>query len=121
MTEKQFQTKVIKHLKSLPKTWFFKVWGGGFQRSGIPDIIACVNGVFVAIELKAEVGKATELQMLNVRQINAAGGIAIILYPAGFESFKKIIEEVLKCSSHIAGLSALKSANTNTSCDIKIN
>jgi len=121
MTERQFQTKVIKYLKALPNTWLFKVWGGGFQKAGIPDLICCINGVFVAIELKAEYGKATELQKMNIKQINASGGIGVILYPAGFDTFKKIIEGVLTCSSHTAGLSALKSANTNLNCDIKTN
>lgn len=121
MTEKQFQIKVIKYLKSLPNTWFFKVWGGGFQKAGIPDIIACIKGTFVAIELKAEAGKATELQKMNIKKINAAGGIGIILYPSGFNQFKRIAEEVLRCSSPTAGLSALKSANTNSNCDIKTN
>ncbi|WP_078682712.1 VRR-NUC domain-containing protein [Clostridium sp. USBA 49] len=121
MTEKQFQTKVIRYLKSLPNTWFFKMWGGGFQRSGIPDLICCINGVFVAIELKEEKGKPTELQKLNIKNINAAGGIGIILYPKGFEEFKKLTEEVLMCNFPTAELSALKSVSTNSNCDIKTN
>ena len=33
--------------------WYTKIWGGGFQKSGIPDLIACINGRFVSVELKA--------------------------------------------------------------------
>lgn len=95
MTEKQFQKKVIKYLKATPKTWFVKVWGGGFQRSGIPDLICCVNGVFIAVELKGGDGRVSELQKMNIRQINEAGGIGLILYPKGYEDFKKIVEEVI--------------------------
>lgn len=118
MKEKEFQRKAIKYLKSLPNTWFFKVFGGGFQRSGIPDLICCINGVFVAIELKGDNGKPTELQKMNIKKINEAGGIGIILYPSGFEEFKKLIEEVVKCSFLTAKLNAMKSASINLNCDI---
>jgi len=117
MTEKQFQRKVIKYLKSLPNTWFFKVWGGGYQRAGIPDLICCINGVFIAIELKGDKGRPTELQKMNIRNINAAGGIGVILYPAGFKDFKKLTKEVLRCSSPTAGWSALKNVTINSILD----
>ena len=57
-----------------------KVFGGGtFQRSGIPDIIGCYHGRFFALELKAEKGKPSELQLYNIKKINEAGGIALIV------------------------------------------
>ncbi|MBP2026857.1 hypothetical protein J2Z35_000648 [Acetoanaerobium pronyense] len=111
MTEKQLQSKVIKFLKSHPNIWFFKVWGGGFQKSGIPDIICCVNGYFIALELKSDAGKPTALQQMNIRQINAAGGIGVILYPAGFEKFKMLVREVNSCSLATAESSVLKNVN----------
>lgn len=98
--------------------WYTKIWGGGFQKSGIPDILACVNGFMVAIELKASSGSPTELQKLNTSRINAANGIAVILYPEGFEDFKKLMEGVIKCNIHIQELIALKSANSSTKCAI---
>ena len=90
MKESQFQEQVIKYLKTLPKTWHVKIWGGGFMRAGIPDIICCINGKFIALELKRENGVASELQKRNVRLINEANGIALILYPKDFDEFKKI-------------------------------
>lgn len=120
MTEKEFQRKVIKFLKSQPNTWFFKVWGGGFQRSGIPDLICCINSIFIAVELKGDNGKPTELQRMNIKNINAAGGIGLILYPTGFKDFKKLVKEVEKCSLVIAELSALKNVNSNSNSGIEI-
>lgn len=113
MTEKQLQSKVMKFLKSQPNTWFFKVWGGGYQKSGIPDIICCVNGYFIALELKSVTGKPTALQQMNIRKINAAGGIGVILYPSGFKDFKNLVREVNSCSIPTAELSVLKNANTS--------
>lgn len=105
-------------MKAPPVGWYAKIWGGGFQKSGIPDIIACINGVMVAIEVKASNGRPTELQKLNVSRINGAGGIAVFLYPEGFENFKIIVEGVIKCNTHIRGLNALKSASSSTKCAI---
>lgn len=103
-----------------PYGWFFKVWGGGFQQSGIPDLLMCLQGVFFAIELKATGGTATDLQKLNIAAINQSGGVGIILQPEGFEQFKNIVKGVknLSCKSVTAELNALIIANTNTNCVI---
>ena len=98
--------------------WYTKIWGGGFQKSGIPDILACVNGFMVAIEIKASNGRPSELQKLNISRINRGNGLAMFLYPEGFEDFKKLMEGVIGCNIHIPGLNALKSANSSTKCDI---
>lgn len=115
--EKNFEKKVKKYLSSID-AYYFKVWGGGFQQSGIPDVIACKNGIFIGIELKSTEGKATELQKYNIRKINESDGIGIILYPKGFEEFKNLMEEVMKCNSHIQGLERLKVASTSSNCII---
>lgn len=101
-----------------PWGWFFKVWGGGFQKSGIPDLLLCAGGLFIAVELKATGGKADALQKMNIAAINRAGGIGIILQPEGFENFKNIVKGVKECKSATAGLDALTIANTSTSCAI---
>lgn len=96
MTEKQFENKIKSYLKDLPSTWFFKVWGGGFQQAGIPDIIACVNGYFVAIEVKGENGKPSDLQTRNTKLINEANGLAVIVKPSQFEELKFLLNSLYK-------------------------
>lgn len=93
MNERQFQKQVINFLNE-QEIYHIKIWGGGFQRAGIPDLICCVNGLFFALELKAENGKATPLQMYNLRKIKESGGLAMILYPSQFNQFKQFIKEV---------------------------
>jgi Holliday junction resolvase len=95
MTEKQFENKIKEFLKS-HDIWFTKVWGGGYQKAGIPDILACVNGRFVAIEVKGSSGKPTELQKYNIKKINESNGVGIILYPKDFERFKLLILDLLR-------------------------
>lgn len=95
-SEKQFENKIKKFLKD-HGCWFIKYWGGGqFTKSGVPDIIACVNGYFVAIEVKAPTGKPSALQEYNVREIEKSGGVAVILYPKQWDDFKKLITTLLE-------------------------
>lgn len=92
--EKTFENKIKKYLES-NDAWFIKYWAGAqYTKSGIPDILACVNGYFVGIEVKAEDGKASPLQLLNVQKIRAAGGFAFVLYPSAFEKFKRFIDDL---------------------------
>lgn len=71
--------------------WYFKMWGGGMGRAGIPDLICCICGRFVAIELKAQRGRTSPLQDINLDLIRGGGGSAIVLYPSGFERFKNLM------------------------------
>lgn len=50
---------------------------------GISDIILCVRGVFVAVELKKDGGEASPHQKLFIKQIIDAGGVAGICYTLG--------------------------------------
>lgn len=90
--EKNFENKIKGFLKD-HGCWFLKYWGGAaYTKSGIPDILACCNGKFLGIEVKAKNGKPSELQLYNLKKIDEAGGFAILLYPDDFETFKTMIE-----------------------------
>lgn len=70
-----------------------KYWGGAkFTKSGIPDLLVCLNGCFLGIELKAPRGHPDELQIYHLKEIDKAGGFAILLYPKDFEQFKELVE-----------------------------
>lgn len=88
--EKNFENRVKNFLRD-NNIWYIKIFGGGFQRAGIPDLLCCIDGLFMAIELKSENGTVSELQKMNIDKIKKSGGIAIILYPHQFAEFKKII------------------------------
>lgn len=95
-SEKQFENKVKDYLKK-NKCWYIKYWGGGdFTKAGIPDLLTCVNGYFLAIELKSAKGKPSELQKVQISLIRNAGGLAIILYPSMFNEFTKLIQSLKK-------------------------
>lgn len=100
MTETQFKHKVEIYLESI-NAWFIKYWAGSkFTKEGIPDILACANGTFYGIELKTDGGKPTLLQIVNLRKIRAAGGVAVLLYPKDLAYFQVFIERRSELSEH---------------------
>ena len=92
--EKILDNKVLDFLKSIG-AWRLKYWAGSaYTKSGVPDILACVSGSFVAVEDKAKTGKPTLLQLKNLEWIRDAGGYGILLYPDDFDNFKRFINEI---------------------------
>ncbi len=77
--EAKTKAKVRKILDAA-EVYHFNPFGGGYGRAGIPDIIACVNGFFLAIECKAGKGRTTALQDRELERIQAAGGTTMVIY-----------------------------------------
>ncbi len=48
------------------------------NKRGTPDLLAVISGRFVAIEVKRPGGKASKLQIAQLKRIEAAGGLAIL-------------------------------------------
>ena len=91
-SDKNFENRIKSFLKS-NNCYFIKYWGGGeFTKAGVPDILACCNGRFLGIEVKAKNGKPSPLQIHNLKKIDEAGGYGILLYPDHFELFKNFID-----------------------------
>ena len=76
--EAKVKKKATQHLKQLGAYYFYPVTGG-FGRSGVPDIVACYQGLFFGIECKAGKGKPTALQQKNLDDIKAAGGFDMVV------------------------------------------
>lgn len=94
--EKTYETRV-KELIRNSGGWLVKYWGGGqFTTSGVPDILACVNGKFLGIEVKGKHGKASELQIYTLHELDKAHGYAILLYPDDWNTFKEFIIRLSK-------------------------
>lgn len=93
MKEKSFENEIKKYLKERGH-YYVKYFANAYTKRGIPDILACVNGRFVAIEVKATDGRSTELQEWNIHAIQESHGIAMVLYPHQMDEFKKIIENL---------------------------
>jgi Holliday junction resolvase len=79
--------KIKKYLKSIG-AFFISPYMAGYGKSGVPDIVACIGGVFWGIEVKREGKELTALQARRIDEIREAGGMVV----AG--TAKKVIETI---------------------------
>lgn len=93
-SEKRFENKIKDYLKERG-CYRVKYFGCSYSEAGTPDILACVKGYFLAIEVKAQTGKPSELQLAKIDAIRKAGGFAYVVYPSGWERLKDIIDGLL--------------------------
>jgi hypothetical protein len=49
-------------------------------KKGVPDFLACVDGIYVAIELKREEGDASPHQRIFIEKVQRANGIGGTCY-----------------------------------------
>lgn len=85
-------TKILKEFGA----YYFSPMTGGFGRSGVPDIICCYRGFFIAIECKAGKNKPTALQEREMGKVNAAGGMAILINEVNVHVVRAVLEEFKK-------------------------
>lgn len=91
--EKTFENKVKKFIKD-QDGWQVKFFANRMTKKGIPDVLGCVNGYFIALEIKSNSGHPSKLQMYHCSEIRKSGGFAYVVYPSGFEKLKKIINDL---------------------------
>jgi hypothetical protein len=100
MLEKNFQKKVLNFLSRLPNTYYHKHQAGSI--AGIPDIIACINGLFIALELKAsKSNKPTDLQRYTLAKINHSKGFGLLVYPENFDEISKDLEKLSEGEAYV--------------------
>lgn len=91
--EKKVKNAVTKILKDYGAYYFYPVTGG-FGRSGVPDIVACYRGNFVAFECKAGNNKPTALQLAEMEKINKAQGVALWVNEKNIDDVTKLLDTI---------------------------
>ena len=72
--------------------YHFMPAANGFGRAGIPDIIGCYNGQFVAFECKAGKGVTTALQDKELAAIRTAGGMTMVVNETNVQELKEKLQ-----------------------------
>lgn len=83
MSEKEIVAAIMRHLKTIPMCFAWKQHGGMYGVAGLPDIICCIGGRFVAFEVKTESGRLTKLQEITIQKMKAAKGEAFKVTSVG--------------------------------------
>ena len=92
------ESKVKKQVKKILDdlgAYHFSPMMTGYGRSGVPDIIACYKGRFIAIECKAGDNKPTLLQLRNIEDIKRNEGYAIVVNESNIEALLALVKEII--------------------------
>lgn len=89
--EKKLQDKAIAYLKE-NKIYYINQFGDGFTGKGKPDLITCIDGKFVAFELKVGKNDLQDDQVIHKRRIEKSNGLHFSPYTIG--EFIEIVERL---------------------------
>lgn len=90
--EKKLQDKAIRYLRERG-IYYLNLYGDGFSGKGKPDIIACINGRFVAFELKVGANDMQDDQRIHKLRIERSNGLHYSPYTE--DEFISIVEALL--------------------------
>lgn len=91
--EGKVKIAVVKLLNKYNAYYFFPP-ANGYGRSGIPDIVCCVKGNFLAIECKAGKNTTTALQDREINRIRAAKGYAMVANEHNIDLLEQVLKEL---------------------------
>ena len=101
--ETLFKERVREDLRTLPSTWFVKIQQVAIR--GIPDFLVCIDGIFVAIELKASRLAARDpLQTWTLESIAKCGGRAFVAYPENWSETLEYLREIADNSAEFVSI-----------------
>lgn len=89
--EKKLQDKAIDYLKGLG-IYYLNLYGDGRSGKGKPDLIACINGKFVAFELKVGENDLQDDQKIHRIRIRRSKGLHYSPYT--LDEFINIVEDL---------------------------
>lgn len=90
--EKKLQDKAIKYLKD-NGIYHINQFGNGWSAKGAPDLIVCINGRFVAFELKVGANDMQDDQKIHKIRLERSGGLHYSPYT--LEEFIGIVEGLI--------------------------
>ena len=95
MTEEgKLRKKVIDFYKNNPDVLIIPKHQDMFtSQTGVSDLLLCVAGQFVAIELKVGKNQPTELQKRFIKQVGKAGGVGSVC--RSLEEVQNILQFVI--------------------------
>lgn len=98
--ESQLLKQLVGIIKSdYPSAWMLKVHGDGYQRIGTPDLLLCIEGRLLAIEVKHRkpgesidhmLSRVSALQWHQIELLRAAGATAEVVWDS--EGLRALLE-----------------------------
>ena len=103
--EKNFENR-LKRWLSEQDIWYVKFFANRNTKAGVPDLLVCVSGRFVALEVKGPNGKPSPLQIYHCEKIAESGGVALVVWPEDFDQLKELVGRLKKggCEADVQDL-----------------
>ena len=92
-TEQVIQKKIITMLEKEYNAYVVKVVNA--TRGGVPDLLVCIEGTFLAIEVKRPESKnnVSKLQEYNLQKVESCGGIAMVAW--NNELVREVVDDII--------------------------
>lgn len=84
----------IKKVLDAWGAWYYMPVQTGYGQHGIPDIIACYRGFFIAIEAKFGNNKPSAWQERQLAGIKKSEGVAMVVNEKNLEAVPRVLGEV---------------------------
>ncbi len=88
--ETKFKEKVLRDLKKIPQCYVLKTQERA--RKGVPDLLVCLRGKFIAIELKVDGEEPEEIQRVTLEKIQSADGLAFWSTPSRWAAHHRMLK-----------------------------
>lgn len=82
----------VKAILNRRGVWYCMPRGQTYGRAGVPDLLCCHRGRFIAVETKAGRGKATPLQLRELKDIFGHQGIALIIREDNLDELENALD-----------------------------
>lgn len=86
--------KEIKKILQSKGAYEFSAMMNGFGRAGVPDIIACYKGYFIAIEAKYGKNTTTLAQDHELQAIKNSGGISMVINETNLQELRNVLDQL---------------------------
>ena len=98
--ERNIQSEIMTFLKGDKRKgvkgvggWWLNFHGGSvYMPRGIPDIIGCYHGRFVAFEVKRPGETPTAIQIFTIKSLRSSGAVASVVY--SIEDVRETLEKL---------------------------
>jgi len=83
---------VMPFLRKIPNC--YKVSIQQVALRGIPDLLIGLNSIFIGMELKKLGGKPMPMQIYNLKKIDEAGCLAMLVDPGSWKEDKEVLRSI---------------------------
>ena len=92
--ERKIQSEIVEWVRKQPECWICKYQGGPYSTTGVPDLLLCVQGMFVALEVKKKGGRTTAIQKEVMKSMILAGAVCEVVH--SLSEAKEVVNERIR-------------------------